>query len=286
MTKPTWILESNVFAEVCFDVMLSHLQEQGFPHHVVRIIPFVHEIEGKTPKIEGPCIVYGSIGVQKLAAKHGWTPGVFPVPTEVEAMAALGDLYLNSDAVRMPISEVREWLTRCMVCDADATSDADVDPCVGRFEHKAPPSVFFIKPDTDTKEFAGQTIDSDKFSSWYEGMVDSGYLDGNDFPVVISTPKKLGCEWRVVVVDGKIVTSSLYRQYQMVKAERNIIPEVEATVLSAHARFQPADAYVIDVAQVGDEYKIIEYNTLNSAGLYECDPRAVIDAVSAFVESR
>lgn len=259
MTKPTWILESNVFAEVCFDEMLAHLKENGFPHHVVRIIPFVHEIEGKTPQIEGPCVVYGSIGVQKLAAKHGWTPGVFPIPTEVEAQEALGDLYLNGDAVRMKMSEVSAYLA-------------------GRT------GTIFIKPDTDTKEFAGSVFATEAFDQWYAGMLDSGYLDGNDFPVVVSAPKKLGCEWRVVVVDGKIVTSSLYRQYQMVKAERNIIPEVEAIVMEAHARFVPADAYVIDIAQVGDEYKVIEYNTLNSAGLYDCDARAVIDAVSAFVE--
>lgn len=256
----TWILESNVFAETCFDEMVAHLTERGLPHHIVRIIPFVHEIEGKTPVIEGPCVVYGSIGVQKLAAKHGWTPGVFPIPTEVEAQAALGDLYLNADAVRMKMSEVNDYLS-------------------GRT------GTVFIKPDTDTKEFAGQVIDAASFASWYEGMLESGYLDANDFPVVVSEPKKLGCEWRVVVVDGRIVTSSLYRQYQMVKAERNIIPEVEAIVMEAHARFQPADAYVIDVAQVGDDYRIIEYNTLNSAGLYDCDARAAIDAVTAFVEN-
>lgn len=255
----TWILESNVFAETCFDEMMDHLKERGLTHHVVRIIPFIHEIDGKTPVVDGPCVVYGSIGVQKLAARHGWTPGVFPIPTEVEAQDALGDLYLNVDAVRMNISEVNAYL---------ANREGTV----------------FIKPDTDTKEFAGQVIDAPVFGTWYDGMVDSGYLDGNDFPVVISTPKKLGCEWRVVVVDGKIVTSSLYRQYQMVKAERNIIPEVEAIVMEAHRRFQPADAYVIDVAQVGDDYRIIEYNTINSAGLYDCDARAVIDAVTAFVE--
>lgn len=255
----TWILESNVFAETCFDEMVAHLTERGMPYHVVRIIPFIHEIDGKTPVIDGPCVVYGSIGVQKLAAKHGWSPGVFPVPTEVEAQEALGDLYLNGDAVRMNISEVNAY-----------TANRE--------------GTFFIKPDTDTKEFAGQVIDFADFYKWYDGMLDSGYLTANDFPVVVSEPKKLGCEWRVVVVDGKIVTSSLYRQYQMVKAERNIIPEVEAIVMAAHARFQPAEAYVIDVAQVGDDYRIIEYNTLNSAGLYDCDARAVIDAVTAFVE--
>ena len=262
MKNVTWIIESNVFAETCFDDMVAHLKENDMAHHIVRIIPFIHEIDGKVPDVTGPVVVYGSIGVQKLAATHGWLPGVFPVPTEIEAQRGLGDLYLNHDITRMKISAVATYL-------ADSYKGGNT---------------VFIKPDTDTKEFAGQVIDALAFNTWYAGMLDSGYLADNDFDVVVSSPKKLGCEWRVVVADGKIVTSSLYRQYQMVKAERNIIPEVEAVVMEAHRRYPVQGAYVIDIAQAGDDYKVIEYNCVNSAGLYDCDARAFIDAVTAFVE--
>jgi hypothetical protein len=256
----TWVLESNVFAETCFDRMMEHFRQRGVEHHVVRIIPFVHEIEGRVPDVNGPCVVYGSIGIQKLADRHGWSPGVFPVPTEDEAAIALGDLYLNSDAMMMKMSEVEAYLAKTITGEE-----------------------VFIKPDTDTKEFAGQVIDAAQFSSWYAGMIDSGYLDGNDFYVVVSSPKKLGCEWRVVVVDGKIVTSSLYRQWGMVKAEEHILPEVVEVVMAAHAKLVPGPVYVIDIAQHGDEFKVIEYNTFNSAGLYECNVEAIIDAVSEYV---
>lgn len=253
MVKTTWVLESDVFSETCFDEMISHFKTCGISHHVVKIIPFIHEIQGTVPEISGPVMVYGSIGIQKMAHKHGWKPGVFPVPTEAETQKALGDLYLNADAVRMNISEVSDYLTEGHT---------------------------FIKPDTDTKEFAGQIIDAGEFITWYQGMVKSGYLDNNDFPVVLSKPKKLGCEWRVAVVDGKIVTSSIYRQYGIVKPQRHIIPEVQEAVELAISRFKPTDAYVIDIAQVGDEYKVIEYNSINSAGFYACDVGAIIDAIN------
>jgi hypothetical protein len=258
----TWILESNVFAEVCFDEMVNHFKVRGIPYHVVRIIPFLHEIDGPTPYVTGPVVVYGSIGTQKLAEANGWRPGVFAIPTEAETQAALGDLYLNADLVRMNISQVSEYLR--------TSQDNTV----------------FIKPDTDTKEFAGQVIDRETFDEWYDGMVDSGYLTGNDFPVVLSTPKKLGCEWRVVVVNGEISSSSLYRQYGIVKPERHIIPEVEAIVMAAHERFQPADVYVIDIAQLGDEFKVIEYNTFNSAGLYACSVIDIIDDINDFIRDQ
>lgn len=258
----TWVLEANVFAEVCFDRMVAHLSKRNLPYHVVKVIPFIHEIEGKAPEITGPVVVYGSIGVQKLARKHGWSPGVFPVCTEEETKARLGDIYLNADLSRMMISEAAEHV-RSLGHDED----------------------FFIKPDTDTKEFAGEVMKGYDFVPWYAKMKNIGYLDENDFPVVISKAKTIGCEWRVVVVDGKISSYSLYRQWQRVMPEHHILPEVEDLVLKAHARFAPAPVYVIDVCQVGDEFKVIEYNTFNSSGLYECEVEKIIDDINEYIEA-
>jgi hypothetical protein len=273
----TWVLESNVFAEECFDSMVGHFRASQIPYHVVRVIPFVHEIEGKVPEITGPCVVYGSIGIQKLARKHGWTPGVFgdvEVFSEKEAARHLTSLYLNWDQYRVGIKEFGDDLER--------------------WSHKLnglcgePIEEFFIKPDTDTKEFAGTVMRVDEFAKWYANMISIGYLETNDFDVVVSRPKKLGCEWRVVVVDGRIVESSIYRQYQTVRPERGIIPQVEEVVMAAHRLFVPAPAYVIDVAQVwtdaGYDYRVIEYNTLNSAGLYACRPGPIINAINEMLE--
>jgi hypothetical protein len=278
----TWVLESNVFAEVCFDEMIAHFQANAIPHHVVRVIPFVHEIDGKVPEIEGPCVVYGSIGVQKLAHKHGWTPGVFgdaEVFSESKAARNLGELYLNwgqghSTMKKLGDPEVLTAWSRLLVP-------------LGQ----PPLEEFFIKPNTDTKEFAGTVMRLDEFQAWHKRMIDIGYLEDADFKVVLSRPKELGCEWRVVVVDGQIIESSLYRQFRTVKQERHIIPEVEAVVREAHRLYNPAPAYVIDVAQVRSrkdfddyDYRVIEYNTLNSAGLYACRPGPIVDAINAMLE--
>lgn len=258
----TWILEQNVFAEVCFDRMVAHLSARSIPYHVVKIVPFVHEISGPSPVIapDEKVIIYGSIGIQVLARRNGWKPGVFSVCTEEETRTHLGDLYLNADLTRMMISEVASY----------AATKQDK---------------FFIKPDTDTKEFAGEIMAAESFLPWYDNMRKIGYLEDHDFPVVLSSPKPLGCEWRVVVVDGKISSYSLYRQWQSVMPEHHILPEVEALVMEAHARFSPAPVYVIDVCQVGDEFKVIEYNAFNSAGLYECEVEKIIDDVTAYVET-
>jgi hypothetical protein len=274
----TWILEKDVFAYSCFDAMVAHFEAKAIPYDVVRIIPFIHEIEGKVPAVAdvNDVVVYGSVGSQKLAAKHAWKPGVFgTVDTFSEAVAEreLGSLYLNYGQFRMPIKKLGQtahhW-AKLMV------------PL-----HQPPLEEFFIKPDTDTKEFAGTVIKIDEFGSWYTGLQESGYLDDNDFNVVISRPKKLGCEWRAVVVDGEISSCSIYRQYQRVMPELNIIPEVEAAIKEAISLYRPADVFVIDICQVWRDdawqYKVIEFNTFNSAGLYACDVTKIIDDINAFL---
>lgn len=260
----TWILEANVFAETCFDEMVAHLKATSTPYHVVKVVPFVHEIEGKVPEVSGPVVVYGSIGIQKLARKHGWTPGVWTDTeafSEVGAAKHLGDMMLNARGNAVEFSAVSDYLKL--------------------FYH--PDAEFFIKPNTDTKEFAGTTMRAAEFEAWKDKLISIGYLDNNDFAVIVAPAQKVGCEWRVVVVDGKISDYSLYKQYQRVMPERHILPEVEALVYEAMAKFQPAPVYVIDVAQVGDEFKVIEFNTFNSAGLYACDVTKIIDDINSFL---
>lgn len=259
----TWVVEANVFSETCFDRMIAHLKKQTIPFHVVKVVPFVHEIDGHVPEIKGPVVVYGSIGVQKLARKHGWEPGVWAAPTELASRLLLGDLYLNGDLTSLAMSRVEDHILDKGLLDED----------------------IFIKPNADTKEFAGLVMKGSEFSPWYEKMKQIGYLDKNDFEVVISSAKTIGCEWRIVVVDGKISSYSLYRQWQRVMPEHHILPEVEALVMEAHSRFSPSPVYVIDVCQVGNGFKIIEYNTFNSAGLYECEVERIIDDVTEHVEA-
>lgn len=265
---PTWVLETNVFSEKCFDEMIAHFKAAGIPYETVRIIPFVHEVDGKKPVIEpgGNVVAYGSLGIQKLCHREGWAPGVWYDPATFNYQAytnALGDLLLNHDMTRMPLSEMPSYL------------------------EGLPARPVFIKPNGDTKEFAGAVMHPPEAESWIAQMRETGYIDEADFDIIVAPVKTLGCEWRAVVVDGAIASCSLYRQWNTVRPERNIIPEVEAVIRQAHVIYQPADVYVIDIAQVdvdGDwQYKVIEYNTFNSAGLYDCDVVAIIDAINEMV---
>ena len=201
--RVTWVLESNVFSERCFDEMVDHLRRHEYPFHIVQIIPFSHELVGPTPIVEGPCVAYGSLGVQKLATSQGWKPGVWTNDGFASTTYAsrLGGLFLNHGLVKCRFSDVPakvralDWGT------------------------------FFIKPDSDGKAFAGTLVDWAEMDDWVDTLRGSGLLTENDFDVVLAQPKSLGREWRTVVVGGQVAAFSLYRRYQRVWTDRSIEPE-------------------------------------------------------------
>jgi hypothetical protein len=262
--RTTWVLESNVFAENCFDEMVAHLKEHRYPFHVVRIIPFLHELVGETPRIDGPCVAYGSLGVQKLANSQGWKPGIWTNKDfSSSAYAAhLGELFLNEGLVICRLSEV-----------------------AAKVSGLGWPQ-FFIKPNADDKAFAGSIVEPAEIQKWIGNLDSTGLLAENDVEVVLAKPKRVGREWRTVVVGGQVAAFSLYRNYRKLWTERSIDSAALQAVQDAAERFSPADVYVVDVCETDAGMKIIEYNTFNSAGLYDCDVSAVIEAVSSFVERR
>lgn len=262
----TWVIERDVFSEECFDEMVIHFKQKFIPYHIVRIIPFVHEIEGKVPQIEGPCVVYGSIGSQKLAKAHGWTPGVWTNDqfNETVLTEKLGGYALNYYGSRkVKFKNVLKEISL---------------------------PVFFIKPDTDTKEFAGMVIEREEFDNWYQKMYTMGYLGKEDdimeLDVVVSPPRDIGCEWRLVIIEGKVSEYSIYRQYQKVMPQHYAPPEVIRFAERMAEKHSPADVFVMDVCETIGGFKVVEYNTFNSSGLYKCYIPKLIDDVNNFVEKK
>lgn len=259
----TWVIEKNVFSHRCFDEMITHLRVRAQPHHVVRIIPFSHEVVGEVPIVESPCVVYGSVGVAKLAVKQGWFPGSWSSEelSCTEYVRHLGDIYLNRELVVCRLSEAEER--------ADGLG----------WEN------FFIRPNSDGKAFPGGVVSKSYISDWVKQMREAGLLVENDVEVVLAPRQETGREWRTVAVGESIAAFSLYRKHQQKWEERSIDPEALVTVRHAIKRFRPTEVFVVDVCETRDGMKIIEYNNFNTAGLYECDVVAVIDTISEFVAS-
>jgi len=267
MQAPTWVIQREVGSNGVYEAMLAHFKAASIPHHVIKIVPFSHEVEGHLPAIRGPVVCYGSLGMRKVATEQGWAPGVWQSDAlgETATLETLGDLYLNDDAQRMRLSKVHDWwLTQGM----------------GKS--------FFIKPDGDAKVFAGSVMDGTEFWEWDNRLRNVDWFKGQDPLVVVSKPKSLGREWRFVVVGDKISDASLYMNFGRVIPERGAPAKVRAFVMHAHAKNAPAPVYVIDIAETEEDLgqlKVIERNTFNHSGLYGCDVATIVDDINALVRT-
>jgi hypothetical protein len=252
-----WVLQRNLFNEQAFQSLQDQLVVQQVPHAVVTLRPFIHHIEPDID-IEGPVFVCGSTGLRRVARRKGWTPGYFDDNLDYRLLLEhYGDLMLNDDA---HVSTLR----------------------AARFDR----DTAFIRPVSDDKQFAGQLMSQTEFAEWRQRVLalerESAYttLTGDDM-IVVAGPKTLYAEYRFYVVDGQVVTGSLYKRGNHVHYDSHVDDHVTAFAQACTERWQPNRAFCLDVADTPDGLRVLEINAINSSGFYACDMGKFVHAINA-----
>jgi len=265
--KLTWVLQSNAIGEVDQHVLSDCILKSGHAVELLRVIPFSHEPADPLPTIEGPCIVYGSSGLVKLGHAASWLPcgwdgNAFEID---EVNRSLGEFALNSGALRTTWSQTY-----------DIAKSKNWDSV-------------FVRPVSETKEFPGQVFKTRELKDWVEKLNSSGYFDTNDNPAMVGPELALGREWRVFVVGGKQIAGCQYANRRTSESRNSLPIEVSNFVEQSLQTYNPAPCFVIDIAEVFEDetwvLKVVEYNSINSAGFYECDKLAIVTELSSFVLS-
>ena len=92
--------------------------------------------------------------------------------------------------------------------------------------------------------------------------------------------------WGNYVIDGKVVTSSMYRKnFKLNKDGNDIPPDMIKFVEDRCKEYMPHKVFAMDIALCGGDYYIIECGCLNSVGLYHCDLTKLVEGLSNFVAS-
>ncbi|WP_421725579.1 ATP-grasp domain-containing protein [Bauldia sp.] len=260
----TWILQSNAIGQGDYNALTKSIGTLGCRLETLRVIPFDHEPAEPLPDIDGPCIVYGSSGLLRIARENDWIPGGWDGPAFAagETRDRLGEIALNGDAV------TTTW------------SDA------ARVARQAGWTKVFIRPDSETKEFPGKVYGLPDLEAWASKLVRVGYFDNNDNAALVGQAWDLGREWRVFVVDGELVSFCQYADggipTQSAGAPDHVL-EFTNTVVSLYA---PAPCFVVDIAEVpgrkGTDLRVVEFNSINSAGFYRCDIPRIVERLSEF----
>jgi len=86
-----------------------------------------------------------------------------------------------------------------------------------------------------------------------------------------------------VIVGDRAVASSQYKRGEALESERGAPEGAEALAdrLAKHV-WRPTDVFIADIAETENGFRLLELNTFGTAGLYDCDLQAIVQAVSAY----
>jgi hypothetical protein len=216
------------------------------------------------PSTDQPVLFWGSLGAayaDRVAER--WTPGAVGDAQRFACSAyfsALRDIpFANSDAVFTTVSELV----------------ADTGRVVGPL---GSPDRLFVRPDSPLKPFSGRELSVTEVSL---AALDHGfYYEDEQLPVVVSSPKEVGREWRFVIGERTVVAECEYQASR--DGAGTDVPDGARALAErvAAAQWQAASLYVVDVGEADGEHRVMELNPFSGADLYDCDPKAVVEVAS------
>ena len=271
-----WVIQNDIYLERGYPHLLKALEEFAVPHVVVRLTPVIHKLldadfdtslyTGDLDDIPEAVIddtngifVMGSVDLGLLAKSRGWKPGTMLNDNFDWRVwsAQYGEHALNGGGKLMRLDE------------ADFRGEA------------------FVRPALDDKTFNGHVTNRNAFMAWRQLK-----LRGDnplerlrpDTPVIVASKRYIHAEFRHFIVDGKVLTSSMYRRNGRQEYRTGAPDEAVNFAERMSAVWEPARAYVLDTAVTQgadgqEQHLVMEPGCINSAGFYHADVRNIVRAI-------
>lgn len=236
---------------------------EPYPTVYVGLIPFSHEITCDEDISGVDYIPYGSTLLTSLGYEtYKWTGLHFDLNTfNYQASLDNRDDMLNSNVIRL--DDAIDFL-----CNVAAIY---------------PKKLFFTRPSEDLKQFSGQVIETKECHDWFKSMLEcetsGSYKLDADTMIVLCEPQNILSEFRWFIVGGKVISGSMYRAHGQLNSQRCTEQSLIDEAQSFADKWLPDPCCVMDLALTEDGVKVIEFNTINSSGLYDNDIPAVFKAL-------
>jgi len=249
-----WIIQDSPYHEEGHYALKEILERLEVPHTEIKVVPFSHELIPE-PECGNHAIVMGSTTLARVAETRDWTPGVFTNEhfDYRSYMDHYGSHMLNNDAI---------------ICEFGSVD--------------SPGDRFFFRPTADSKSFGGIIMNAGDVDAWADSVKsieEKNYTTiDSSTPVVVAPLKEIYREYRFFIVDGKVITGSLYKMGDQV-VYKTELDDSEIFTQKMVDLWQPAEAFVLDIALTKDGYKVLEVNCFNSAGYYAIDVGKLVHAV-------
>lgn len=244
-----YLVQENIFREGNFVNLIECLDRNKIEYEIIKWIPFSEDIKFDTDRKD--VFIFGCVNMTKVAHKYNWVPGVyFNDKHDMENyFYKYGDHMLNSDGKFINYyDELPEHI----------------------------PDTFFARPSKDSKLFTGSLFYRAEWAAYTKGSEVSA-----DTRIFIASQKSyISREIRCWIVDGKVVTTSLYKmakrgRYQNYDHEQEAIDFAQKMV----DIYAPSRAFVLDICLHEGEYKVVEINCMNCAGFYDANMNKLVEAL-------
>jgi len=249
-----WLLQKNIWNEYGYDRLLNSIDNGNIPYEEVHLVPFTETFDKDIDFI--PKHIFGSNRFVNVCRAKGY-------PT-FKSFKPIEDFYLEID-----------WL-----------NGAGHDITWGKLNALPAEKFwrpFFIKPYTE-KFFTGKVCES--ADDLQKIQLATSFIGNEDDEMIrISNAVNIQDEVRFFIIGGEIISASLYKINHINK---------QARIDQSHMAWQRCkqlirdngcidDAFVMDLGRTSDmnhahNWMIIELNNINSAGLYETDTDAIVNA--------
>ena len=259
--KPLWAIQKFAINDDDAAGMVDAIRSLGMEHHVLKIPPFCYD-NIRPVDYDGSVIPYGGTKfIDAIKDDEGWFCVFNDDFTYRLAVEKLGEIMFNHDAHFMKMSEFNGGLFRGQ-------------------------KYVFIRPDKDTKEFAGNVMKPEEFTRWKRQIEAKGFGVNDDTDILVAEASRIDEEWRMYVVDNVVVDGSRYRKRHSLSIASEVPDEVFDYVRDVIKIWQPAPFFVMDICRVSDDFNVLEIGDLHSAGWYASDKAKIIGAISDYVMSR
>lgn len=261
----TWLVQTNLIKEESSKGIEEATKNvPGCQFQGIKIIPFSDTVEfGFPPDFVAPkglLIPYGSTSMIKMFAKSNLDKSGFFFDSEnfrtSKWVKELGDAMLNHDAKVMPLSEASQL-----------KSD----------------KFYFMKPDNDLKDFTGSIVNANGIDKFYNEVSAGGFTFKTDIPVVLSSLKNTGWEWRFFMMEDHIISCSSYKLKEQVNTTKGVSMQVKSFARDVSRVWRPDEIYVMDICETDNGLKVVEFNCFNGSGFYACDLNKIVEEVSEYV---
>lgn len=259
-----YAIQRNLINQIDLDQIINSLRRNNMEYVLIDIIPFTDNIITDTPMSGLDYFPYGSTKLTNIAYSLGWSGLYFDQKTfNYGAAVANRDDMLNNNV--MSIRSAIDFFKSEIYSGNGETS-------------------WFVRPSDDLKHFTGDVVTSKNGHAWFLDMLEcassGSYKLEDDTMVVVSEPVTIYSETRCFVIDGKIIDASLYRNHGQLFKRR--VTENIPYYQEFADKWLPSPCCVMDIADTSNGVKVVEFNCLNSSGMYSCDIDHIFSEVNKY----